>query len=284
MYGRFLHRVVRARAARRQYFATFFFRNRPQLQLLRRLADQTPPGSLLRLAFLGCSNGAETYSVLWTLRSARPDLKVVSHAVDISPEILELATNGVYSLAAPQLVSSDLFAHVRQQEMQAMFDAGEHPGEVKIKPWLKDGITWSTADAASPELLPLLGPQDMVIANNFLCHLDPQQAERCLRNVARLVSPGGYLCVSGIDLDVRAKVAHDLGWRPVRALVEDIHDGDGGLRDDWPCQYWGIEPLSKRERAWEMRYASVFQLGERRPPRPGGAMFAETSGDGRARK
>src|SRR4029453_4134504 len=41
----------------------------------------------------------------------------------------------------------------------------------------------------------------------------PPEAERCLRNIARLVRPGGHLFISGTDLDVREKVAHELGWR-----------------------------------------------------------------------
>ena len=61
-------------------------------------------------------------------------------------------------------------------------------------------------DAADPELINILGPQDMVVASNFLCHMAPADAEKCLGNIAQLVSPGGYLFVSGVDLDVRTKV------------------------------------------------------------------------------
>ena len=261
-YGIFLHRLVRSRSARRQYFATFFCRNRPQLRLIRLLSDQMARGSTLRLAFLGCSNGAEVYSTLWTMRSARPDLKVISHAVDISKEILELAEAAVYSPTTPELVGSPIFARMNREDMHTMFDPGAGGGEVRIKPWLKDGITWHVGDAGSPEMLHLLGPQDMVTANNFLCHMDPRSADRCLRNIARLVRAGGYLVVSGIDLDVRTKVAQDLGWRPVPDLLEAIHEGEQSLRDDWPCEYWGVEPLRKRRRDWRTRYCSVFQLGK----------------------
>lgn len=259
-YGAFLHRLVKLRAARRQYFGTFFFRNRPQLKLIRHLSDRKGAGSTLKIAFLGCSNGAELYSVLWTIRSERPDVKVVSHAVDISKDILALAQNGVYSLTAPELVGEQIFARINGEETQAMFDAGKDGDEVRIKSWLKEGITWHLGDAASPELLDVLGPQDMVFANNFLCHMSPPDAERCLRNIARLVTPGGHLCVSGIDLDIRTKVALDLGWKPVRDLMEDIHDGDPSVRNDWPWKYWGLEPFNTRRHDWEVRYASVFQF------------------------
>ena len=105
LYGSFVNRLVRWRSARRQYFATYFLRNRPQLQLISRLSDQMAVGSTLRLAVLGCSNGAEVYSTLWTIRSRRPDLNVTSHAVDISKDIVELAEEAVYSLKTPELVA-----------------------------------------------------------------------------------------------------------------------------------------------------------------------------------
>jgi len=247
--------------AQRQYFGTYFLRNRPQLELIRRLSNQRGLGFTLKIAFLGCSNGAEVYSILWTIRSGRPDLKVIAHAVDISKEILEVAQKGVYSLKAPELVEAPIFARMNGDELQEMFDVDRARDEVRIKTWLKEGIIWRLGDAASPGLLDVVGPQDMVVANNFLCHMTPPTAERCLRNIARLVTPTGYLFVSGIDLDVRTKVALDLGWKPVRDLMEDIHDGDPSVRGDWPWQYWGLEPFSKRRRDWKLRYASAFQLG-----------------------
>ncbi len=88
LYGSFVNSLVRWRSARRQYFATYVLRNRPQLQLISRLSGQMAVGSTLRLAVLGCSNGAEVYSTLWTIRSRRPDLNVISHAVDISKDIV----------------------------------------------------------------------------------------------------------------------------------------------------------------------------------------------------
>ena len=73
----------------------------------------------------------------------------------------------------------------------------------------------------------------------------PQKRKNCLWNMARLVNPGGDLSVTGIDLDIRAKVARDLVWRPVLELIEEIHEGDPTLRQDWPCDWWGLEPLGK---------------------------------------
>jgi SAM-dependent methyltransferase len=259
-YGRVMHGLVRSGAVRQQYFGTFFFRNRPQIETIARLVDRMPPRSTLNAAFLGCSNGAEVYSILYTIRSRRPDLRVVAHAVDISKEILEIARAAVYPLGACDVVGQPIFARTREHEMQALFDVDRATETARLKTRIKEGITWHQADAASWELLYALGLQDLVVANNFLCHMPPPDADRCLRAIGRLVKDGGHLVVSGVDLDVRTRVASDLGWIPVSELLEEIHDGDPAVRNDWPWEYWGLEPFDPARQDWRLRYASVFHL------------------------
>lgn len=257
-YGAWLHRFVRLRARHHQIFGTFFFRNRPALELMRRIAAQKAHGATLRIVVLGCSIGAEVYSILWTIRSARPDLNVVLHASDISEAILHFAERGIYDRNTSQLVSASIFARMTKAEMQEMFDwEGD---QATVKSWLREGITWKLADAADAEIINIFGSQDMVVASNFLCHMAPSDAEKCLRNFARLVGPGNHLFVSGVDLDVRTKVAFDLGWNPVPELAAEIHDGDPSVRADWPWQWWGLEPLDRRRPDWQIRYTAAFQV------------------------
>lgn len=257
-YGAWLHTLVCLRARRQQLFGTFFLRNRPALELMRRLADQKSPGSTLRIAVLGCSIGAEVYSILWRIRSARPDLKVLLHAVDISEEILNFAEKGIYTPDTTQLVSASIFERLTENEKAEMFDwEGD---QAKVKSWLREGITWSLGDASNSELIKILGLQDIVVASNFLCHMGPADAKECLGNIARLVSPRGYLFVPGVDVDVRERVAVDLGWEPVPDLIAEIHDGDPAVRADWPWEWWGLEPLNRKTRDWQTRYAAVFRI------------------------
>ena len=257
-YGTWLQTFVRLRSNRHQYFGTFFLRNCPALELMRRLANQKAEGSTLRIAVLGCSVGAEVYSILWTIRSARPDLKVVLCAVDISKEILHFAEQGIYGVNTSELVSAPIFERLSTHEKREMFDwEGD---QAKVKSWLREGISWRLGDVAEPELIGDLGPQDIVVASNFLCHMVPTDAEKCLRNIEQLVSPGGYLFISGVDLDVRTKVAVDRGWEPVADLIAEIHDGDPSVRADWPWEWWGLEPLDRSRRDWQTRYAAAFRI------------------------
>ena len=258
MYGAWLHGLVRRRSDREMYLGTQFLRNRPALELMRRLTAKQSPGGHLKIAILGCSVGVEVYSILWILRSSRPDLTIEVHALDISPDVVRVAERGVYDPAASDLVSHPIFQGLTETERREIFDWDGEQGTVKA--WLREGITWQVADAADPDLVTSLGTHDVVVASNFLCHMPPPDAHACLHNLSRLVGPGGYLFVTGVDLDVRTQVAVELGWEPISELRAEIHDGDPLLRGDWPWRWWGLEPLDQRRPQWETRYTAAFRL------------------------
>jgi polysaccharide pyruvyl transferase WcaK-like protein/chemotaxis methyl-accepting protein methylase len=256
-YGGRLHSLVRRHADREMYLGTLFLRNRPELELMRRLVGEQDQGARVRIAVLGCSIGVEVYSILWTLRRDRPDLEIEVQAVDISPAVVAVAERGVYSHASSEMVNASIFDGLSAAERSQMFDWDGD--QATIKPWLRDGITWQTGDAGDSDLIDRLGPQDIVVASNFLCHMPPREAERCLRTLSGLVGPGGHAFVTGVDLDVRTSVGLELGWQPVPDLRAEIHDGDPLVRADWPWQWWGLEPLDRRRPDWETRYTAVYR-------------------------
>lgn len=258
-YGDLLHTMARLQGNRAQALATLFLRNRPELEMIRRLVEQKEEGARLNVTVLACSTGAEAYSIAWTIKAARPDLRLTLRAVDISREAVEHARGGTYPLGTLQLSGTQVLESVTPEEREQIFDVSGD--QATVKPWIRKGIEWHVGDAGDPETAAAFGPQDIVIANNFLCHMEPPDAERCLRNVARLVARQGYLFVSGIDLDVRTKVARDLGWEPLQELLEAIHDGDTYLRRYWPSRYAGLEPLNRERKDWRIRYAAGFRVG-----------------------
>jgi SAM-dependent methyltransferase len=235
----------------------------------------------VKIAVLGCSKGAEVYSIAYTVRTARPDVKLHISAIDISQEILAFAQAGVYSVDRMDRVeftqnvadskrdltnvtfrdqwSISIFDRTSDTELDAMFDIAD--GQATVKGWLREGISWIRADVTDGQLLDTLGPQDLVIANRFLCHMEPPAAERCLRGIARLVKPGGYLFASGVDLDVRSKVAREMAWMPITELLKEIYEGDPSLLDAWPLSYWASEPFQPERGDWAVRYAAAFRLG-----------------------
>lgn len=106
--------------------------------------------------------------------------------------------------------------------MEAMFEG--HGDLAMIAPWLREGISWIHGDANDPQLASVLGHPDIVLANRFLCHMKPAAAESCLRNIGRLVKLGGYLFVSGIDLDAKGVRIWGDGSKPFWALLAEFSE------------------------------------------------------------
>ena len=275
-YGSWANARIRLRTDREMYTGTYFLRNRPALELMGRLILEEPQGSRLNVAVLGCSIGVEVYSVLWTLKSARPDLEIAVRGVDTSHQVIEVAAEGVYAPAMSEMVGSQIFERLSEREMREMFDwEGD---TARVKHWLREGAEWYVDDACDPELSSRLGRQDIVVASNFLCHMPAPTAEQCLRNTARLVEPGGYLFVSGVDLDVRARVASDLEWKPVDDLLQEIHEGDPSVLGDWPWHWWGLEPFDPRRENYRTRYAAAFRVDGEHVAEPSAPEAASSNG------
>lgn len=257
-FGKVIHGracVIQKRTPEAEY--TRFLRNPPQLEVLRDLVLKKPNGSSLKMAVLGCSTGAELYSALWMIRSARPELNVVAIGLDISDSAIKKAREGEYSHGSTELEG------LSEEAIKSLFVRNEN--SLKVQKRLKEGVSWRVSDARNPRLQAILGFQDIVFANNFLCHMPDSEAADCLRNVSKLVAPGGYLFVWGVDLDVRTEAVRDLGLIPVTYKLEEVYNADKRALEVWPLKYWGLEPLDKSRSDWQLRYATVFQVPPHAP-------------------
>ncbi len=261
-YGRFLHRRACASQVRRPVdstFHTFFLRNAPHFEVLRRRVLKWPHGSALRVAAIGCSSGAELYTTIWTVRCARPDLQVSATGVDIDAPALDKARSGVFDVREHEL------SRLPEEELERLCTPApvalfNRDGEtLRISDHLVSAPSWVLHDALDPELPSAIGQQDIVLANNILCHMYDREAECCLRNLAGLVAPGGYLFMYGVDLDVKARVVGSLGLVPVRDMIEEVYLADWNALARWPFIYWGREPFDGRRPDWETRYAAVYR-------------------------
>ncbi|MGZ9723999.1 CheR family methyltransferase [Rhizobium miluonense] len=252
---------------RLQSHYTHFMRNPPLLSAIGALASQFPRDADVTVASIGCSTGAELYSVLYAIRRARSDLHLTAHGADISDTVVDVARRGIYHPDVPAAEGSVYVAgraEVASADVPSLTEIMQPlpDGSLRVKDWLRQGITWLTADATDDRLLELVGRQDFLLANNFMGPMEDPLAERCLRNMIRLVAPGGYLFVDGIDLDVKTRVLKASGLRPVLTNQEEIWTSEGA-RGGWPWLRWGREPLNRSEADWAIRYSIIFHLGDR---------------------
>jgi chemotaxis protein methyltransferase CheR len=257
--GNVIHALSRRFSSRGQSESTWFLRNEPLLSaILEIISAGFGPGDPVRICSVACSTGAELYSVLWTVRKARPDLDVTAIGFDLSAAALERARHGCYLRH-----DWEFRGPLHEDTLHDLFDADGQ--NLQVKDWVRKGIQWTCADACDAKIPSILGLHDVVLANNFLIHMKPGQATAVLANVARLVKPGGILVCRGVDLDVRQRVVSRLHLEPVPTRIEQIHEADWDLdaRCFWPWKYFGLEPLNKNRKDWVQRYSSVFRVPDK---------------------
>jgi chemotaxis methyl-accepting protein methylase len=252
--GYLIHRMARKYGDRSQSLATYFLRNKPLIETLTEQLKNLHPDGSLRLGIIGCSTGAEVYSVVWMIRSVFPSLSFVPVAMDVSASVVEKARVGCYKIGTPELRKE-----LSKEIVQQIFD--RDGDDLRVKPWISEGIQWMVADAREADIVSVLGSQDVVLANNFLIHMGVSEARECMNNLLRLLRPGGIFVCRGVDLDVRESVAQSSGLKPITTRIEEIHYADPTIDapKDWPWNYWGLEPLDKTRRNWAFRYAAIFR-------------------------
>ncbi len=260
--GHAIHKAVRRYAPRGTACSTWFFRNMPLLSGIAEQIHNMRPTGEVRICDIGCSTGAEVYSILWMLRKRYPQIPVSMLAMDLSPAAVEVGQAGKYKVNSLVFRSEHMDDAAGQEMFDRegdLFDSG-FAAQYVVKPWLREGVRWMVADATDPEIAARIGAQDVVLANNFLVHMNDNAAMNCMINLARLVRPGGLFVCRGVDLDVRETAAEQLGLRPVTSYIEEIHNAepDFDARTGWPWRYWGLEPIDKARKNWTQRYASMF--------------------------
>jgi chemotaxis protein methyltransferase CheR len=254
--GRRIHRRACRIQARGGACYTRFFRNVPQLEFIRDLVLEMPPGVPVKIASIGCSTGAELYSALWMIRRARPAQAIQALGIDREEECVQAASRGVYPFRVVEVAGMSETSYERLMTREGK--------TLVVQDWMKEAVTWAVGDACSSDLPARFGLHDVVIANNFLFAMSPERAESCLRNLTRLVAPNGYLVVSGVDLDLRSRILGELGFLPVTARCEDIHTAED-VHTAWPLRFWGLEPIDRTRQEWPARYTTVFRSPDKLP-------------------
>jgi chemotaxis methyl-accepting protein methylase len=256
LVGSCIHALSRKFSSRGQSESTWFLRNEPLLStILEIISDSFASGARVRICSMACSSGAELYSLLWLIRKARPDLNVAALGVDISEAALERARLACYLRDDMEFRGS-----IYDDAFRGLFETDS--SVFRVKDAIRRGVQWVQGDACDTALASKFGSRDVVLANNFLIHMEPDEASAALTNVARLVSPGGILVCRGIDLNVRQKVVSRLRLKPVPIRLEQIHNAELDLdaRRHWPWKYYGLEPLNRNRKDCVQRYSAVFQV------------------------
>lgn len=184
---------------------TFFDREPHHLQLL---ADHLLPMLLasrqvhgpIGILSLGCSSGEEPYSVAMTVqerwgRQAASLVRITG--ADLDSTRIAHARAGVYHKHALR----ELSAQRRQQWFLAQ-DAHHYC----LQPRIRQAVEFHVANVLDARLPLTLGRQHLVFYRNISIYFDIPTRMKVLRNIKRLLPPGGYLIVGTTEV-----LANDLG-------------------------------------------------------------------------
>ncbi len=208
---------------------THFFREAHHFHLLEEicLTPHLPAlraGRRLRLWSAGCSAGPEPYSMAMTVLAALPEaprLNLRILATDIDPAILDRARSATYG-------SDEIRAIPEPLRRAHLEPAG--PGRHRIVAGTAGRVHFAALNLMAD--WPLRGPFDAIFCRNVAIYFDKPTQERLWQRLARLLRPGGLLCIghserlhgpatglvtsAGITAYRRDDPAHPLGERTDR--------------------------------------------------------------------
>lgn len=249
--GHQIHKRVSAYQGRAQTPWTRFMRNKPLLELIANIVRNEVAATPVKIASIGCSLGAELYSLLYLIRLGPDVIRIEATGADISSEIVAQAEGGRFRRDASEL------AGLSDHEITEMFVVQNDSLDVRDR--IREGTRWIIVDARHPKFTEILGRQDVVLANNFLGPMLDAEAESCFGNIMEVTKPGGYLVIDGINLDLKTRLVSRYGLKPIPTRVDEIHRADV-TKQDWPWVRWALEPIDRERSDWQERYSAVFQI------------------------
>ena len=210
----------------------------------------------LRIIDIGCSTGAEVYSVASVLRRLRPETGFEIIGVDIEEPVLDQARRAEYTREEVYL------NRVMPEEfVQATFD---RDGDTyRVKEEFRNSVTFQRGDILNDESVASLGRGDIVFAQNLLMNLPWRPSIRAFANILRLLDDRAVLFIDGVEPGLRARVTKRHGLRPLDYAIAEIHEEARLERAfGYPDKHWGLEPfLPDRYPDWKRRYATIFLKG-----------------------
>lgn len=205
----------------------------------------------LKITVLGCSNGAEPYSIASVLRNRHPDLPFAIYAYDIDRASIDKAINARY--AYEEVFNTE---YMTADFVSATFD--REKDFYVIKEDIRKCVHFDVTDALNPELKERLGTSDIIYAQHFLIHLKPHNAVQAFNNICNLLNPKAALFIAGIEHDLVTKMTRKKNLMPLEYKIEEIHKEMGIYGRGWPYTYTGVEPFMAVKQDWQRRYSTIF--------------------------
>jgi len=222
------------------------------------LTDSVLPGvfahqtsEALRIVVMGCSNGAEAFSIASVLSRKYPSLDFAIDAYDLSDAMIAQAKSGRFPRD-----QVDTMHPPTNDFVASTFDADDEA--YIVKPAIARRVSFGVADLFDDSVIQRIGAADIVFAQNVLINFPRPRARQAFQQILQLLKPRAALFIDGMDIDLREELTRAAGLHPLDYKIRQIHDDARVIRGDvWPWVYWGLEPFAER-RNWRERYATIY--------------------------
>lgn len=206
----------------------------------------------LVISVMGCSNGAEAYTISSILSDRRPKLEYEVHAYDINPDCISKARRATF--AHEEIFNNKI---ITRHFIDSTFD--RQNDLFVVKPEIRRRIRFEMANILDDDLHRRIPHCDIVFAQNFLFHMPPRTSAQAFGNIIRFLNTKAVLFIDGMDLGLRQKLTRKNQLAPLEYKIEEIHNEARRAREiGWPYQYWGLEPFLTTRRDGQRRYSTIF--------------------------
>ncbi|MBN1346932.1 MAG: ATP-binding cassette domain-containing protein [Phycisphaerae bacterium] len=235
---------------------TFFYRNAPQVAyLFDEVFPAFPPNRPIRVRCWECSIGAEPYTV--AIESARrKDRQYVLaiEGLDRDPELVQGAVQAEYN--ETELFYNG-FGRMPRDLLDAYFEENAE-GNYVLCDEVRFRVLFGVGDILSKDCT-RLPPAEVLLCQNTLMHMPPADATRALANLISQAAPGAVVALAGTDPDLLVEAVQEYALQPITDRIEEIHDG-WRFRRSRPDAPWGLRPIDRSEKDWEIRNCSLFRV------------------------
>jgi len=254
LYGKARRFLTRNRL--RVSTTTGFFRNDVQMETIIRLVPQPKT-----IYVFGCSDGCESYSFAIHLRlhNVTPPPRIIGF--DINEECILKARRGIYQRNQMDYYGTgENLAGPKTQ----FFNRADGT-KVRVDDSIASTCEFNLGSVLDEAFMAQLPKADIVLCQNVLIHLSPEQNRIALHNLKKLVASRGVLAIGGMRPELRSALTNEAGISPVVEDCRVIHDGWRELRHwweeskPWAREYFALERFEETP-DWPNRYSSIFRL------------------------
>jgi len=171
----------------------------------------------IRIWLAGCSTGEEVYSIAILLHEANLLHKTLIYATDINPTVLDIAKNGIYSIAQMRQYSEDYINSGGENDFSNYYTANYE--FVKLNDNLKQNIIFATHNLVSDSSFNAF---QLIVCRNVLIYFNKDLQEKVFTLFNNSLENLGFLALGSketirfSDLNEKYKqIGKDKIWRKI---------------------------------------------------------------------